>query len=215
MTLAFLAAVLESVYYNGKPKSAKKLEREDFTQMAIVGTGSFMRGVYRDEDGYASIFSYFGNCLSARQFNVIKDESKRIIVPIDSVVKLPHGMGIFSVKPVDNEGIVLEDSNFTRLEAGADWLYTNDDLEDLGDQTFTIKGNTLFLKNLFEDTKKVEIEGLYIDDDFDIPEDVAFQVMNYIFTKLIPTEQFPIDKTDDGNPNLIEYKKRLEGNEQL
>lgn len=216
MRLDFLSAVLESVYYNGKPKSSKKLEREDFTQLAIAGTGNFMRTVYREEEGYASIYTYFGNCLTQKQFEVTEDPNHRNIVFIDPpVIKLPHGMGVFSVTPIDNEGYIKEDAALTRLEAGADWLYTDTELDDLGEQTFTIKGNTLFLKNLLEETKKVEVEGIFIEDALDIPEDIAFQVMNYIFTKLIPTEGFPVDKTDDQNPNLIEYKKRLEGNEQL
>lgn len=217
MTLAILSAVLESVYYNGKPKSSKKLEREDFTQLAISGTGSFMRSVYREEDGYASIYAYFGNCLSERQLDVTKDANNRYIVVLNPpVIKLPHGLGILSVKPVDNENNIIDDRAFTRLPAGGDYLYDDNVLDDLGDQTFTIKSNTLFLKNMFEkETKTVMVEGLFIDDNFDISEDVAFQVMNYIFTKLIPTEGFPIDKTDDQNPNLVEYKKRLAPNEQL
>jgi hypothetical protein len=216
MILAILSAVLESVYYNGKPKSSKKLEREDFTQLAIAATGSFMRSVYRDEEGYASIYAYFGNCMTERQYPVTEDDNHRSIVQFDCpVVKLPHSLGVFSVKPIDNENYIKDDVAFTRLNAGGDYLYDDGVLDDLGDQTFTLRGKTLFLKNLFEETKKVAVEGLFIDDNFDIPEDVAFQVMNYIFTKLIPTEGFPIDKTDDQNPNLIEYKKRLQGSEQL
>lgn len=219
MRLDFLSAVLESVYYNGKPKSSKKLEREDFTQMAIAAVGTYMRTVYRDEDSYASIFMYFGNCLSPKQFTAIKDDNHRVIINLDPpVVKLPHGIGIFSVKPIDKEGYIHDEQALTRLEGGADWLYTEQDIDDLGDQTFTIKGNMLFIKGLFNefmDGDKFEVEGIFIEDSLDVPEDVAFQVMNYIFTKIIPTEGFPIDKTDDSNPNLIEYKKRLQGSEQL
>lgn len=218
MRLDYLSAVLESVYYNGKPKSNKKLEREDFTQIAIAAVGTYMRTVYRDEDSYASIFMYFGNCLAPKQFTATKDPNHRWTIPLDPpVVKLPHGVGVFSVKPIDNEGYIHDEQALTRLEGGADWLYTEDDLDDLGEQTFTIKGNTLFLKNLFpvSENPKFEVEGIFIEDSLDVPEDVAFQVMNYVFSKLVPMEGFPVDKTDDGNPNLIEYKKRLQGSEQL
>jgi hypothetical protein len=218
MRLDYLAAVLESVYYNGKPKSNKKLEREDFNQIAIASVGTYMRTVYRDEDSYASIFMYFGNCLSPKQFTANKDANHRWTISLDTpVVKLPHGVGVFSVKPIDNKGYIHDNQALTRLEGGADWLYTEDDLDDLGQITFTIKGNTLFIKNLFatEEKPKFEVEGIFIEDSLEVPEDVAFQVMNYVFTKLIPTEGFPIDKTDDGNPNLIEYKKRLQGSDQL
>lgn len=217
MRLIVLAAALQSVYSNGRVKSAKKLDREDFVQITRAAIGAFMRKVYYEEKGIGSIMDYFGNILALKEFDIKEDERHRKYSDLADVdlLKLPKGIGIFSVTPIDEQGYIKEDQAFTRLSPGMDWLYTEEDLDDTGDQTYQVLSNRIMYKNILEETKKVEAQGIFIDNDLEIPEDIAYSIMNDIFTKIVPLQGFPIDKTDDGNPNLIEYKRRLAESDQL
>lgn len=217
MKLQILAAALQSVYSNGRVKSAKKLDRRDFTIITKAAIGAFMRKVYYEEKSIGSILAYFGNALIEKIFDIEKDERCRQYIDTEesSIVKLPNSIGVFSVTALDNDGCLVEDGVFTRLGQGMDWLYSTSDLQDLGEQTYQILSNRILFKNMTEDTKQVAVRGIFLDDDIDVPEDIAYSIMNDIFTKIVPMQGFPIDKTDDGNPNLIEYKRRLAEQEQL
>lgn len=211
MKIASVAAALESLYYNGRVKVDKKLDRADFIVLVRMAHGNVLRVLFKEQVAYGEILAYYSQHVDRRIYPVgDADKKGRRYVQLDTgddsgVLKLPRGLGIWGVAPVTADKCDCED--FVRGLAGIDWLLCGPDFE--GMQWFTVLGNRLELHGAPECLKEVEVVGIHSDEEIDIPYDIAFDIINMVMNVSFKTKGYPVDKTDNANPNVEEINRRL------
>lgn len=212
MNIEIIGAAIEAVYYAGRPKVDKKMTRKDFVQLARMANGTIMRSLYfKFTESGENIYLYFAEQIDTREFEVGKADSRgRRSFDLEKnkdIFRLPNGVGIFSISATGDEDCACE-GNFRPAEVGSEWLYCNN--PDYSGVKFHIKkGNKIYLYNAPKCMNKVEVDGIFNDDKIDIPEDIAFDIVNAVLSTVLQTAGFPIDKTDDNNPNVTTIKKAL------
>lgn len=213
INLDYIAAVCESVFYAGRPKSSKKLDREDFKQMARMANGSIMRRLYYEERENRQQFWFFSDQLMTKTFKLSKPDLKgrREIVlqgdeekkAFDGIIRLPNGLAIYEVSPVGD----CPCPHIARAEPGSEWLYCGKDYEGL--PHWTQKGKKIVAYQLDECIEELEILGIFNDDDLEVPFDIAFDIVNAVLGVSLKVAGFPVDKTNNADPNLLTIKSRL------
>lgn len=216
MTINYIAAVIESFYYNGKLKiNDQKMDIDDFTQLAIAANGTVMRQIWYEEGRMNDPLLYFAGSRRTERFKIEKmGRYRTAIIGERSFMKLPGGAGILAVMPLmsekeneceefDNGDIFLPgkpgmESGFGSVEL----------LDDIGEAFFVVSGNHLRLFG-FEAARFVEVEVIPNHDKMDIPEDAAWRIINLVLGPVLKVVGFPVDPTNDGNPNVIPIKKAL------
>lgn len=228
MKISWLAAIIESTYYNGRVQSDdKKMDIDDFTQYVRIANGSVMRDTYYDElRKGGNPYSYFAGAIVTEYFDISRKGRFRVIEfdPDASVVRLPHGCGIIRVSPLmaspDDESedcpeaadAVDEsfDTDWIKGEPGMESTYGSSDLlDDLGEAFFVPIGNTC---RLFGNDKAQVAEVDYIrnDEEMDIPEDACWKIANIVLGPVLKVAGWPVDTTDNSNPNVTTFKSRLD-----
>lgn len=214
ITLALIAEVIESVYYNGRPKSDKKLAREDFLQLARMNYGTVMRQLYYEAKNRGENPSEsFGQLMEAVEFEVGKKDKmgRRIIEMEGDVMRLPKGLGIMQVSAAPGEE---SDVNFYRIINGSDWMYKGREYDEV--PYFASRGDDkIILYNSPDCLKKVEVFALKTDEDAIVPEDAAFDIVNQVLGLSLKVAGFPVDTTNNMNPNLIAVKQKLAQTESI
>lgn len=222
MKTSFIGAVIESVFYAGRPKVDKRLDRDDFIQLAKMAAGTIMRKLYYEERQNAQHYWFFSADILTKEFELGKADSKgrrEIVIKsadsknlFSSVVRLPNGMGIFSIRPTGDIPENVPD-HIARAEPGSEWLYRGRAYE--GKPFWIPKGERVVFFNLDDCIKKVEVDGIFNLDDLDIPIDIAFDVVNAVLGLTLKVAGFPIDKTNNNDPNLLNIKSKLSNPEIL
>jgi hypothetical protein len=216
----FIAAVCEEVYYAGRPKSGRKLMLQDFRELVRMANGTIMRKLYFEERQLRGQFWFFSDQLELREFEVgdpdakgrreivIREEDKERKL-FDGVLRLPNGLGIYEVSPVGDClcGMIA------RAEPGTEWLYCGKAYEDM--QRWSPRGKKIVLYNLPKCVEKVEVLAVWNDEDLEIPYDIAFDIVNAVLGLTLKTAGFPIDKSNNADPNLIEMKHKLSDSSSL
>jgi hypothetical protein len=222
MTLEYISHIVESCYYNGSVQdNDKKLELEDFFEMCRAANGSVMRSMWYDEYQKGNVNLYFASAIATDRFPIEKKGRYRVIVlPEGGAVKLPYAMGVMRVTPVmtgfDEDGECGDDGDeydfedvFHRGEPGMETSFGSTDLlEDIGERFYIPVGNTL---RLFGDTVAPfgEIDWIKNDETLDIPESAAWIILNQVLGTVLKVVGFPLDPTNDGNPNVQTIKQKL------
>lgn len=152
---------------------------------------------------------YFAEAIDTKEYKVKVRGKDKYIELDDDIINLPYGFGIFGVYPLDSEGSHPVCQRVQKAQAGADWLYCGSDFD--GASFYIKKGKRIFFYNMscMNEDDKVEVEALYNDDDIDVPKDIAFDIINAVLGVSLKTVGFPIDQTNDKNPNVVEVKRRL------
>jgi hypothetical protein len=211
MKIIVIAAVCESVYYNGRIKTgSRKLDIDDFEQLAIAAHGSIMRKLYYDLKKAGGEALYFSDSIDYKTFKVKTRGKDKYFEIEEQLVNMPYGMSIFGIFPVNEKGVRTDkDIRFLKAQYGQDWLYDGEDFDDV--PFYIKKGKRVWLYNcdFLKQDEEVEVEGLFNEDDIDIPNDVAFEVINTILGTTLKVAGFPIDPTNDNNPNSLEIRKKL------
>lgn len=209
MKLEIIAAAIESVYYAGRPKSSKKMDREDFAQLARMANASIMRKLYFQASEQENVYLYFADQIETREFEVSEPDSRnRRTFDLEEqkeIVRLPNGIGIFAIMLVGD--LPAAQRKFHVGEAGSEWLYSGE--EYAGTLFYVRKGKRIHLYNMPRNLKTVEMDGIFNDEEIEIPEDVAFDIVNAVLGAALQTTGFPVDKTDDNNPNVTTVRKAL------
>ena len=178
MNAKFIAAICESVYYNGRVKSgSEKLEFEDFEQLVKAAHGSIMRKLYYELRQLGNELLYFSDALDVKEYKVSVSGNRKYIELGDDVVSMPHGLGILGVSGISSDNNV---THYVKGKIGDDWLYSGDDFSTV--KFYLKKGRRVFLYNdeCLKDGSVIEVEGLYNDDDVQIPKDIAFDIINSV-----------------------------------
>src|SRR4051812_11467577 len=198
MKLSYIAAQVESAYYNGRVQSDdKKLDFDDFMQLVISANGDIMRDIWYDENQRGNPNLYFYSALTTERFETSK-RGRFSIVKFEEggAVKLPHAMGILRVAPAGQEEEHCEDDDedngddFTRGAPGMESTFGSQDmLTDLGERFYVPIGNTLRLFGA--SPKYVEIDYIKNNEYLDIPEGVAWKIFNIVLGPVLKVVGFP------------------------
>lgn len=205
MKISFIAAVVESIFNNGKVQTVgRRLDRRDFAQYATAAAGDIIRKLFyenRNLDGDTT--SFLAGSVEVKVVEIAKLGHGRRGID-EKIFQLPRNLGIFGVYPIINcEGEEVIDSNnaFSRVETGSRWYYTDERIDDLGLLAYTV---SMGKPELFcpKDIKKVAIEAVYKDDDLDLPEYAAYAVINAVLGSTLRVAGFPVDMRAEGDPNV-------------
>lgn len=209
MNIQIIADVIESIYYNGRPKSDAKMDVRDFRQLAQMAHGNIMRQLFEQQQKRSRNNSalYFGQHIDRKVYKVGKPDRKgRRYVELenkDNYLRLPEGAGVFAVMPVGD----CDCDDFRKATAGQEWLLCGPDFDDM--QWFALIGDKIELHGAPECLKEVEVVGITSDEEVDIPKDVAFDIVNMVCGLVLKVAGFPIDKTINQNPAATDIEKRL------
>lgn len=223
MKVTVIAAVMEAITYNGRPKVDTRLDRRDFEQLARMAAGSVMRKLYYEERQLGQQYWFFSSEVNTKEFKLSDPDSKRrrTVVLEDKVSKdlfsgvmrLPGGMGVLSVRPAGEVDGCVADDHIARIESGAAWLYMGRAYE--GKMFYEPKSNKLVTYNIPDCINKLEVDGIFNLDDVEIPDDIAFDICNEVLGLTLKVAGFPIDKTNNNNPNLLALKSKLANPESI
>jgi hypothetical protein len=219
MTLEYIAAIIESCYYNGRVQNDDhKMGRDDFLQMARAANGTVMRDLWYDErQKGGSPMLYFADSVTTERFQISKKGRYRVVqFEEGGAVKLPNGMGIFRVSPAmaADDDTECEDEfdnaqEFTRGQPGMESSFgTAEMLDDLDEAFFVPVANKLRLFG-FDQAKFAEVDYIKNDENLDIPEGPAWTIIMQVLGPVLKVVGYPVDVTDDSNPNVVTIKKAL------
>lgn len=207
--LSWVAEIILQIYYTGRPKADKKLRIEYFEQLVKMANASIMRKIYFDLRDKGEVFDYFGFQLEQKEFTLPdKDRRGRRVLIFDDnegVLRLPKGLGIFDIFPVTDDPSVPTKIHY--VGAGTNELWSGPDFDDL--MKYENRGKKITFYNVPDCVKTVEVDGIFNDVDLEVPFDVVIDIINIVLVETLKTINQPIDKTDDGDPNLITVKSKL------
>lgn len=219
MNILMVADVINDVYSNGVVKSRHKIDRRDFIVLSRAAKGSVIRTRYIAERQAGSVSAFISDIVKAAEFGVKTNPRGYRTVDIDfeknKIVKLPDGNGIIRITPIDGDGKIDYNSFYTPAPAGSEWQYcTEEFLEDTGEKVYIQMGNEIRLfrakADQLEDGKeKVEMVYVSDDDDAEIPTDIIWDIINNVLGIVLRVEGFPVDKTDDQNPNVQQINSKI------
>lgn len=159
--------------------------------------------------------AYFGFQLDDPKVFDVGDadhRGRRIVKIEDSVMHLPRNLGVFNVAPYIDKGEPVEGTSKIRImDSGSENLYIGPDFSDVW--FAVIKSKRIELHHVPSEIKKVEVEGIFDTAEQKIPLDIAFDILNVVMGQSLKVAGFPVDKTNNADPNVIAYKNRLQEGE--
>ncbi len=207
MKLSIIASICESVYLVAA--GPEKLDYEDFLQMVKAANGGIVRKMFYDErQSNGETSSFFSTMIELKEVDIIRKNREKTVDL--TAYPFPKGLGVFNVYPVpedENQPIDYENS-FYRSEPGSTWLYTPSRLADLGISVFTLRAGSPVLFCL-DDVKRVVVEGIFRNEDMDVPDSVAWEICIAILGLTLKVPGITTDMTQDGNPNVDAFKSKI------
>ena len=219
MTLDFIAALIESTYYNGRVlANDKRMDRDDFLQYARAANGEIMRTTWYEERQAGDPNLYFAGSISTERYEIEKrGRFRTVVLPEGGAVKLPYAMGIMRVAPAMTDTTAKEpcdeDYDYSDVYAkgvpGMEYSFGGyDSMDDLGEGFYVTIGNSIRLFG-FEKAKFAEVDLIKNDEDIDIPEGVAFRIINSVLGSVLKVAGWPVDTTSNNDPNVVTLKQQL------
>lgn len=213
MKLKVISYVLFELYNNGVIRSSHKLDDRDFLQLSRAAKGSVTRKFYYDERSNDAVWQFVAANTSEAEYTVTEDKRGRIIVDFDfekdRITRLPEGNGILRITPIPKEGKIDYSKNYTKGIAGSEWMYcTKKFLEDTGELIYMFTAGQIRLFSLFV-PEMVEMLAVVDNDDSEIPDDIVWEIFNYVLVISLKVVNQPIDSTDDSNPMVQAIKSKL------
>jgi hypothetical protein len=206
MTLEFISQIIEEIYYTGRVKTDRKLTREDFLQYGKTAYASLIRVLFFNlrSQNEGMEYHYIGNMLKPRKFPLPAGTRKRVIdLSKHPMVVLPLNSHIFNM---DLLGCDCE-TGPTMIAPGEERFYRGPDFSHY--KFFDVEGQSIRTFNFPDCITEVEVSGVWDDDDKDVPADIAFDIINQVLGLTLKVAGFPVDKTDDNDPNVTTVKQRL------
>jgi hypothetical protein len=211
-SLEVVSDISMGVYYNGVIKSAKKLDKRDFIMLSRAALGSIVRRKYKEEQITGDTTSFVADFIVESEFNTKKNPRGIIEVDFDyvgdAIMKLPNGDGILRITPLYSEESLDYTDSYTKGIAGMESYYcTPQFLEDTGEKIFIATSKSI--KIYGDEAEKVEMAYISIKDDAVVPEDIGWEVINYVLGITLRVTGFPVDKTNDSDPNVQYIKSKI------
>lgn len=214
MNLQIIAKVCEEIYYNGRPKANKGLKYIDLLQIGKMAKGYTILGKYWAVQGdFSEVAELYPSMLKRIEAKVMRPTNKRphVCIP-EAILDLPNGYGVYQVSPSeeDDEKELLP---FFRGRVGDSWVYSDSSgvSEDFGVTTYEVVKDKIFFNGIAECVSKVELVIIpaAFDDKEEIPMDIAYEIMNHILATVLKVKGFPVDMTNDNDPNVSLVKGKL------
>jgi hypothetical protein len=212
MKIKVVSFLLNELQNNGVVRTAHKLDNRDMLVLARAAKGSVIRKFYFDEKNNGTVAHFIAANVKEKEFKVDVDERGRRYVAFDykndRIVRLPEGNGIIRITGIDKEGKIDYSNDYTKGVAGSEHLYcTKEFLEDTGEKIYIQISDQIRLYG--GDDEMVEMLCVLDNDDTDIPEDIVWEIINYVLSVSLKVVGFPVDKTDDGNQNVKLINSKL------
>lgn len=206
MKLIELADLIQEVYNGGHVKEYRKMEEEDFQMLVRAANGSIMRRLWEQRNQQDDAKYYFSDQIQTEEYEVPpKDKKGRRKIELKSdTVRLPKGQTIFGVRPGED----YTGDEFHPTPAGSDWLYEGRE-EFEGVHYYRLKGTSVILYGCEDSIKKVEIDRIPDDADINIPNDIAWDILNEVLGLTLKVKGFPVDKTADDDPEVQRIRSRI------
>lgn len=210
MTLAVLAELCQSLYYDGRVISNdQKLEIEDFEQMVYAALGDVGRIEWYQEAQRGNQDFYWGKCITTDTFIVEKQKRKLVIILDRGVMTIPRSSGVIRVYPTTEENDSWDD-DLQKIAPGSETFYANPkSLDDTGMKVYVPKGNILETYGV-EEGDELDVDYIPLDLELDIPEGLCWVIIKEITGVSGPSAAKSVDNTEDGDPNINSYKARLD-----
>lgn len=212
-----IAEVIQSIYYNGRPKLDKKLDRRDFLQLVNMANGTIIRKLYYEERQAGQVQWFFSPETNTKDFELsdadqrgrrsFEIKGKKKGEEFEGVMRMPKGIGVLDLRDADSG------ERISRIATGSAWMYMGRAYE--GKMFYEQKGIKIITYNVPSCIKKVEMDGMFNLTDMDIPYDIAFDICNSVLGLTLKVAGFPVDKTNDQDPNLLNVKNRLTNPETI
>lgn len=216
--LSWIAEVLFQIYYSGRPKAGGKLALQDFEQMCRMANGTIMRRLYYDYKGKGETTfpGWYASYLPApKKFDLGEADARgrRIIELTDGIMRLPKNTGFFDIYPYIAKGEVCGCDHVQIMDAGQESIYCGADFKI---PMAVLKGKRIVVYNIPECVKEMEVEAIFEGGiDMQVPMDVSLDIANAVLGEMLKFPGFPVDKTNDQDPNAVSYKNRLQEKETI
>lgn len=209
MKLKQISEVIWVWYDGGRPSATNvTLKKKDMEQMVFMQVADQMKMRFyesrKNNDGEKTDF--LAPLLTSKQYPIgeANYQGKRSAVYKEEVIRLPKNCDVTNVYLVASncEGTVNLD--LTQVQPGEENFYINDsDLKFF--KFFVQKANKIDTYNVPPCIEKIEVERAFMQDDLDIPLDVAYDISVQILGVSLKVRGFvPLeDNSADANRNQL------------
>jgi len=212
MKLKQISEVIWELYDGGRPSATNQtLEQDDMQQIVYMQVADQMKmRLYESRkanDGEKTDF--LAPLLTSKQYQISETnyQGRRSAIYKEEVIRLPKNSDVTNVYLVAGNCDGTVNGELTQVQPGEENFYIND--PNMKTYLFFVqKGDRIDTYNVPACIEKIEVERAFMQDELDIPLDVAYNISVQILgvtlkmRGFIPTE----DNPTDGNRNQLRYQ---------
>jgi hypothetical protein len=202
MDISTLAELCSEIWAGGKQNNDRTLDKRDFEPLIDAARGKVVQNAYWMARKYSLDIQQSGflnSYVEEGDFDI--NDKNEIILP-SKVLSLPHGWGVYSIIPIDNEC----DVDFIRIDAGTAWkISVSGSTEEVFFEVFSNKIKVHNKPGCLNKVKVLHVPEIATN----VSSDLIFDIINIIFTLMFKVKGFPIDQQADGNPNVGMVNKKI------
>lgn len=212
MKIKQLGEVLWVLYDGGRPSATNiTLQKRDMLQLVYMQVAEQMKMRFYEsrKSGDGERTDFLSGVLSSKKYAIgeANYQGRRSAVYKEEVIRLPKNSDVTNVYLVGSDCKETVNGDITQVQPGEENFYINDpDLKFF--KFFVQKGDRIDTYNVPPCIESIEVERAFMQDDLDIPLDVAYNISIQILgitlkvRGFIPTE----DNSADGNRNQLRYQ---------
>jgi hypothetical protein len=207
-TLGHIASLLHEMYDGGRIKVTNlTFEERDMLEYVKLGYANVMRNMWLtlNKGNTTDEYYFFTGLLTPREFDVNgSGRVREVDMSGVSLIRMPQNNHLFEVLPVGSE--CAEGGNAIPMVQPAEAkFYRSGEYADL--TFFEPRGNKLYIYNLGDCIKQVEVTSLYDDEKADIPADIAFDVIKSVLKDVFGIKEIDRVKIDDNSNAMMRQIK--------
>lgn len=212
MILKQLSEVVFKAYSSGRPSATSRtFSEKDMEQLCIMALGNVLRQRYFDnkKTGENGNLDLIGGSLDIKEYELTEPNvmGMRRAVIKDEVVRMPRSVDVTNIYPVsegDCAGNVTD--TIPLVQPGEENFYTTPEFEFF---KFAVqKGRGLNTYHLPPCITKIQVERIYVQNDLDIPLDIAYEISLSVLGVTLKIKEFlpTQDNSMDANKNELRYQ---------
>jgi len=212
MKLKQISEVGWQLYDGGRPTATNQtLEQDDFQQLVYLQLAdqAKMRFYESRKMGDGEKTDFIAPLLTSKKYP-IEDadyQGRRSAVYNEEVIRLPRNSDVTNVYLVADNCTETVNGSLTQVQPGEENFYVND--PDMKSYLFFVqKGKRIDTYNVPPCVKQIEVERAFMEDELDVPLDVAYNMLVQILGVTLKVRGFvPVeDNSSDGNRNQLRYQ---------
>jgi hypothetical protein len=211
-----LSEIVWEFFQKGRAKATgQTLRQPDIAQMIKLNFGNLMRQRYIQSQKLSQFgeadYSFLSPVLAVKRFPLSDPDSRgmrRADMGDVDLYRLPNNAHFTNMYPV-GESCLGSVGEVTQVKPGEESFYQSPDFSDF--KFFVVKGRGIDTYNLPHCVKHLDIETTYDLPDFEITDDIGFEIASNILglsQKIIINQGKSIDNSF--TPNTMDVKQRLE-----